>query len=243
VYVNRDAASAMRSPHRYARAVSKPPAPDLDWDEPEPSRRTDLTRGAIVAAAIAVADRGGLEEVSIRRVAAELSVRPMTLYNHVPSKDDLVALMLNEFAEELLVPEPLPSDWRDALRTIAHRAYDAYVRHPWTMHAFGRGTRMGPNMLRRGEQSAAAIASLELDPADAWIALSIVHDWTLGHALHVVTLREDTDLEVQLGTADPAEFPRLSSVFGSGRHASRDTAFVTALETVLDGIEQRFGRR
>lgn len=217
-----------------------PPPPDLDWEEPAPSPRTDLTRAAIVAAAIEIADRDGLEAVSIRSVAAALGVRPMTLYNHIPSKDDLVALMLHEFAGELIVPGPLPAGWREALRAIARRSYAAYVAHPWTMHAFGRGTRVGPNMLRRGEQSAAAIADLALDPADAWVALSILHEWTLGHALHVVTLREDAELEGQLSSADPSEFPRMAAVFGDGRHASADRAFDLGLEAVLDGIERRF---
>jgi AcrR family transcriptional regulator len=215
---------------------------DLVWDEPEQLAGATLTRADVVEAAVDIADAEGLEAVSIRRVAAALGVRPMSLYTHIASKDDLVALMLHEMSGQLLVPEPLPDDWREALRAIARRAYAAYVQHAWALQAFGRGTRVGPNMLRRAEQSAAAVAPLDLSPADAWIALSIVHDWTIGHALHVVTLREDTELEGQLSGADPADFPRMSQVFGVGREESRDTVFDTALEAVLDGIEQRFVR-
>jgi AcrR family transcriptional regulator len=217
-------------------------ASDLVWDEPE-AAPSALSRGAIVQAALDVADADGLDAVSIRRVAGELGVRPMSLYTHIAAKDDLVALMLHEMSGRLLVPEPLPEDWREALRLIARRAYDAYVAHPWMMRAFGQGTRVGPNMLRRAEQSAAAVAGLDLEPADAWIALSIAHDWTMGHALHVVTLHEDTELEGQLRSADPGEFPRMSRVFGTGRRGASDTVFDVALEVVLDGIEQRFGRR
>jgi AcrR family transcriptional regulator len=213
---------------------------ELVWDEPEAAGPAALGRADVVRAALAIADAEGLEAVSIRRVAADLGVRPMALYTHIASKDDLVALMLHEMSGELLVPEPLPDDWREALREIARRAYAAYVQHSWALQAFGRGTRVGPNMLRRAEQSAAAVAPLDLSPADAWTALSIVHDWTIGHALHVVTLREDSELEGRLGDADPAEFPRMSQVFGVGREQSRDTVFDTALEAVLDGIEQRF---
>jgi AcrR family transcriptional regulator len=215
---------------------------DLVWDEPEQSLGGALTRADVIQAALDIADAEGLEAVSIRRVAAAIGARPMSLYTHIASKDDLVALMLHEMSGQLLVPEPLPGDWREALRAIARRAYAAYVQHAWALQAFGRGTRVGPNMLRRAEQSAAAVASLHLAPADAWIALSIVHDWTIGHALHVVTLREDIELEGQLSGADPADFPRMSQVFGVGREQSRDTVFDTALEAVLDGIEQRFAR-
>jgi AcrR family transcriptional regulator len=213
---------------------------ELVWDEPADGGSAGLTRTDVIQAALDVADAEGLEAVSIRRVAADLGVRPMSLYTHIASKDDLVALMLHEMSGELLVSEPLPDDWREALRQIARQAYAAYVQHPWALQAFGRGTRVGPNMLRRAEQSAAAITSLDLSPADAWIALSIVHEWTIGHALHVVTLREDAELEGQLSGADPTEFPRMSRVFGVGREQSRDTIFDVALEAVLDGIERRF---
>lgn len=219
-------------------------ADELVWDEPaDGGSGGGLTRSDVIQAALDIADAEGLEAVSIRRVASDLGARPMSLYSHIASKDDLVALMLHEMSGQLLVPEPLPGDWRAALRQIAHQAYAAYVQHPWALQAFGKGTRVGPNMLRRAEQSAAAVASLDLAPADAWIALSIVHEWTIGHALHVVTLREDAELEGQLSGADPAEFPRMSKVFGVGREQSRDTIFDVALEAVLDGIERRFVSR
>ena len=98
---------------------------DLVWDEPDETASTSLTRSDVVQAALDIADAAGLEAVSIRRVAAALDVRPMALYSHIASKDDLVALMLHEVSGRLIVPEPLPGDWRAALRLIARRAYDA----------------------------------------------------------------------------------------------------------------------
>ena len=215
-------------------------ATELVWDQPERADASGLTRAAIVRAALELADAEGLDAVSIRRVADRLEARPMSLYSHIASKDDLVALMLNEVSGELLVPAPLPTDWRSALAAIARRAHEAYLAHPWMLTAFGRGPRVGPNQLRRAEQSATAVAGLDLDPADAWTALRIVHEWTIGNALHVVTLREDPQLEQQLRAADPDAFPRMSRVFPSARGESHDAAFETALEVVLDGVERHF---
>ena len=96
-------------------------APELDWAAPAADRGRGLKREAIVSAAVAIADREGLAAVSIRRVAAELGIRPMSIYTHVASKDDLVDLMLDQVIAEALVPEPLPEDWREALRQLAHR--------------------------------------------------------------------------------------------------------------------------
>jgi AcrR family transcriptional regulator len=218
-------------------------ASDLVWDEPAAAPRpgsSGLTRERLVAAALELADADGLEAVSIRRVAARLRARPMSLYTHIASKDDLVALMLNEVSAELLVPEPLPKGWRDALGAIARQAFAAYLAHPWMLSAFGRSRRVGPNHLRRAEQSATAVAGLRVDPADAWTALRIVHEWTMGHALHVITVREDSELERQLAAADPEAYPQMAAVFPAPRGEPHDTSFDAALEAVLDGIERRF---
>jgi AcrR family transcriptional regulator len=231
-------------------------APELEWDDVAadaggdgrtgadgPRRggpRATLTRARLVATALGIADAEGLDAVSIRRVAAQLGARPMSLYTHIASKDDLVALMLDEVSAELLVPGELPADWREALRAIARQALDAYLAHPWMLSAFGRRPPVGPNHLRRAEQSATAVAGLGIDPADAWTALRIVHEWTMGHALHVVTLREDQQLERQLANADPEAFPQMAKVFPALRGRPHDTSFDAALDVLLDGIERRF---
>jgi len=63
-----------------------------------------------------------------------------------------------------------------------------------------------------------------------------------GHALHVITLREDSELERQLAAADPEAYPRMAAVFPASRGERHDTSFDAALEVVLDGIDRRFLR-
>ena len=113
-------------------------ATELVWDEKSASPEGGLNRAAIVRAAIAIADAEGLDAVSIRHVAAALDVRPMSLYTHVASKDDLLGLMVNEIVGDVLVPEPLPTDWREAMRAVAVQSYRGFVAHPWALEAFGR---------------------------------------------------------------------------------------------------------
>jgi hypothetical protein len=69
-----------------------------------------------------------------------------------------------------------------------------------------------------------------------------VHEWTIGHAIHVITLREDDQLEAQLAAADPGAFPQMARVFPTGRGRPHDADFERALAVVLDGIERRFLR-
>lgn len=213
-------------------------ASDLVWEEPE-AAPGGLTRARIVVTALALADAEGLDAVSIRRVATELGARPMSLYTHIASKDDLVALMLDAVSGELLVSEPLPDDWRAALRAISVSSYAAYLAHPWMLSAFGRRPRVGPNLRRRAEQSATAVAGIDAAPADAWTAVTIVHEWTMGHALHTITLREDGPLHERLLDGGDAGFPGTARVFGAAAARPREETFALALEAVLDGIEQR----
>jgi AcrR family transcriptional regulator len=201
-------------------------AGDLDWDPPAHSAPA---RGELVEAALAIADEDGLEAVSIRRVAARTGRGPMSVYTHVASKDDLVALMFDDISAELLLPEPLVADGRDLMRRIARRAFDVYLTHPWMLHAFGRRPAPGPNQMLRARQSATAVAAMGVAADRAWIALGIVHEWTMGHALHVVTLREDPALAERMGELTPPGYP--------------GAAFDEALEAVLDGIEARFATR
>src|SRR3954468_21822899 len=130
-------------------------------------RRPALTREAMVAAAIRVADAEGIAAVSMRRIATELDARVMSLYSHVARKEDLLDLMADEAAKESLVPEPLPASWRDAVTLLVRRELAAVRRHPWVARGQNRHVAIGPNMLRHVGQSLAAVRELKLSAADA----------------------------------------------------------------------------
>lgn len=219
-------------------------APELDWTAPAPAteRGRGLTREAIVAAAVAIADREGLAAVSIRRVAAELGIRPMSIYTHVASKDDLVDLMLDEVIADVLIPEPVPEDWREALRQIAHRSHDAFVAHPWTLEAFGQHPRFGPNTLRHVEQTLAAASRTGLDHEQAAIVLSVVDEYTLGHAMRVLLVPDEDAIRAMvegvLRAADPDAFPHLAQATAGSLLGPRVGAFEAGLEALLDGFER-----
>jgi AcrR family transcriptional regulator len=166
------------------------------WARPEPAgRRPRLRREQIAAAAIAIADADGFAALSMRRVAAELGSGTMSLYRYIDAKEDLVALMADALSAEVLVPDgELPGDWRAALAVIAHRTRAAYLRHPWAVHALhgeaaaATGTPMGPNGLRRFEQSLAALASAPFDTTGRLSLLTVVEDYVLGHVLRAAEL-------------------------------------------------------
>ncbi len=151
------------------------------WARDERRRRPALTREAIVAAALKIADEEGLEAVSIRRVAAELGARAMTIYSHIDRKEDLINLMADEVSGELLMPEDeIPADWREALTRIAHLTRATMIKHPWIIHMAGKRTDYGPNSLRHIEQSLAAVDPLKLEINTAVAVIAAVDHFVLG---------------------------------------------------------------
>lgn len=140
-----------------------------------------LSRGAIVAAAIEIADSDGLEAVSIRRLATKLSARPMSLYSHIERKGDLIDLMVDEVMGGSILPEdPPPDDWREGLRQIAQRTRENTRAHPWMIAtAFSRPF-LGPNALRHIDQSLGAVSKLPLTPERKRAVLLAVDTYTLG---------------------------------------------------------------
>lgn len=206
--------------------------------------RTRLSTQAIVDTAITIADVDGLDAVSIRRVAAILDVRPMSLYTHIVSKEELFDLMANELIGTLIVEPPLPEDWREALTLTARKMFLMFVSHPWLLALLTRRPRPGPNAARQAKQSARAVESLGLPQDEMWRLLGIVNDYVLGNALRIATSGIARDLLAALSDADTHEQPELSGLAGA-EESRLDEGFETGLQVVLDGIERRFvtGRR
>lgn len=151
------------------------------WNRPSPSRPSGLTRDAIVAAALAIADGEGLEAVSIRRIAAELGTRPMSLYTHIETKDELIDLMIDEVLGEAVLPGEVPEDWREALRRIARSTRAAARAHPWMIAMTFRRPPLGPKALRHIDQSLAAVASLPIPFERKRAVLLAIDTYTLGY--------------------------------------------------------------
>ncbi|TDC99812.1 TetR family transcriptional regulator [Nonomuraea deserti] len=219
------------------------------WSRPAPPRRPALSREAIVAAAVAIADAEGLAAVSIRRVAAELGARAMTLYSYIERKEDLLALMHDAIAAEVLVDEPLPDDWREALLLLARREREMVLRHPWRVELISQRIEVGPNGLRHVEQKLSVFDGFGIDRLTAWRILAAYADYMTGFVIREATDRRApreqgiNDAE-RAAVAEPyireliegGEFPRLAPMIQEGVRGADDN-FERGLSWVLDGIE------
>ncbi|MEV5532941.1 TetR/AcrR family transcriptional regulator [Streptomyces prunicolor] len=138
--------------------------PEVIWARPERAGRGPkpaFRRADIAAAAVRIADGGGLDAVSMRHVAAELGCGTMSLYNYVPRKEDLYELMVDAVSGEH--EEWAPSgDWRADMIRVAHQTRTLMHRHPWLPRLMSPVYGFSPNALRYLEHCLAC-----LDPVEA----------------------------------------------------------------------------
>jgi len=182
--------------------------------------RHRLDTEVIVETALRIADEDGLDAVSMRRIAADLRVGTMSLYHHVRDKEELVELMADAISAELLVPGEILGDWRAALRALAQRTRDTFVRHPWLIDTAGRRPLVTPNQLRHIEQSIAIVADLDVDRDTAIAMVMAVDDYTIGYVFRRSRFgggdrpaATDADRARVRELLDTGEFPRLAEVY------------------------------
>ncbi|MDX3315531.1 MULTISPECIES: TetR/AcrR family transcriptional regulator [Streptomyces] len=221
------------------------------WDRPEPPHRpVPLDRERIVAAAVALADEGGLTAVSVRKVAARLDAGPMRLYGFISTKDELFDLMVDAVYAEIL-PEERAGDWREALRVLAHRTRQAALRHPWLADLLGGRPALGPNGLAVAEATLAALDGLA-DVDTVMRAVETVSSYFTG-----AVRREIADLRAEraTGLSKPewqrehgphltrmlatGRYPALAKAVHDGTHVDAEESFATGLDWVLDAVAVR----
>jgi len=92
--------------------------------------RGPLTRARVLRAAVKLADRDGIDSLSMRKLGQELGVEAMSLYNHVTNKEDMLDGIVDALVGEVVVP-PGDSDWKSSLRRTVLAARAVLLRHKW----------------------------------------------------------------------------------------------------------------
>jgi AcrR family transcriptional regulator len=215
----------------------------------EAARREPLTRERILRAAVALADEGGAESLSMRRLAQELGVVPMALYKHVANKDELLDGMIDVVVSEIDPPIEGP-DWKTTMRERILSARRALLRHPWASRV----------LESRGEPTPTVIAYIDSMMGvflDGGFSVDLMH-----HAMHVMGSRmlgfsqELFDDAASMPAEEAAEvwsqmadvYPNIAKLvpvaMGShegpvvGAGCDDQFEFEFALDLVLDGLER-----
>jgi len=212
---------------------------------PERSR-SRLSRERVLLAALAQADVGGLEALSMRTLAEGLEVAPMALYRHVANKDDLIDGMVDVVFGEVGLPSA-DGDWKRAMRRRAISLRDVLLRHRWAIGLMESRRNPGPASLRHHDAMIGSLRAGGFDMAMAAHAYSLLDSYIYGFALTKMNLPFETEEQVaevaqtMLEPFSPDDYPNLVAFITE--HAMQpgyDYAdeFEYGLDLMLDGLER-----
>jgi AcrR family transcriptional regulator len=150
-------------------------------------RRPVLTRDRILRAAISLADRDGIESLSMRKLGHKLGVEAMSLYNHVRNKVDMLDGMVDLVFSEIDFP-PSGVNWRTAMRQRAISVHQVLLRHPWANGLMESRTTPGPANLRHHDAVLGSLRRAGFSVEMAAHAYSILDGYIYGFTLTESTL-------------------------------------------------------
>ncbi len=203
-----------------------------------------LSRERILLAAIQLADKSGIESLSMRNLAQELGVQAMSLYNHVANKDDLLDGIVDIVISEIEVPD-LGIDWQTAMRRRAQSAHAVLLRHPWATMPIVSRINVGPAMLRYIDATLGCLseAGFSFELVDrAWNAIdSHIYGFTLQELNFLIETTEYVKTAKEYLPNIPADkYPymhRLTHHLIDGNYDGI-ADFDFGLELILDGLEK-----
>ena len=207
--------------------------------------RIPLTRERVIDAALRLADEGGIEALSMRKLGHALGVEAMAVYYHFANKDRVLDGIVDLVFAEIDLPV-LGSDWRTAMRVRGIAVRDAMARHRWAIGMMESRANPGPASLAHHDAVIGCLLAGGFDMAMAAHAYSVLDSYIYGFALTKMNLPFETT-----GVAEVAEtmlepypmdaYPHLVAFITD--HATQpgyDFAdeFEYGLDLVLDGLER-----
>jgi AcrR family transcriptional regulator len=158
-----------------SRPVTKKPA------------RTPLSRERVLSAAVGIADGGGLASLTIRSLARELGVQPMSVYHHVAGKEQILDGIVDLVFAEIELPAG-DGDWRAEMQTRASSAREALRRHPWAIGLMESRSTPGPATLRHHDAVLGSLRAGGFPVRLAGHAYAVLDSYVYGFALQEVGL-------------------------------------------------------
>ena len=208
--------------------------------------RTPLNRERLVEGAVELADTKGIGSLTMRKLALELGVKPMTLYHHMANKEEVLDGMVDAVFGEINLP-PAGAEWKPAMRQRAISARAALLRHPWAISLVESRTTPGHATLRHHDTVIRCLRQAGFSVEMAAHAYSILDSYIYGFVLQEVSLpfstteeaHEVTEAILQQFPAD--DYPYLVEmateyVMQPGYEYANEFNF--GLDLILEGIER-----
>ncbi len=209
-------------------------------------RRIPLTRERVLDAAMTLADRSGLEGLSMRKLGQALGVEAMAVYYHFANKERVLDGIVDLVFAEIDLPVA-GADWKTAMRQRAISVRDALLRHRWAIGLMESRTNPGPANLRHHDAVIGCLRVAGFDMAATATAYSLLDSYIYGFAMTKMNLPfEDTSdivemSETMLAPFPPGEYQNLADFITEyAMKPGYDYAneFEYGLDVILDGLER-----
>ncbi len=205
--------------------------------------RPALSHQLIVKTAVKLADKDGLERLSMRKLAQQLDVEAMSLYNYVKNKEGLIDGMLDVVVGEFLVPSRM-QPWKVAMRDRAVSCHAVLLKHPWAALQVLSRINLGDSMMIWTEATIDCLhhAGFSYPQADhAWNAMdNHIYGFTIARLATPVQPKDYAQVAKEyLPQIDTDAYPNihaLASMISAGKHSGVND-FEFGLELILDGLE------
>jgi len=214
----------------------------------KPGKPRTLTRERVLQTAVALADQRGLQELTMRKLANDLGVEAMSLYNHVANKGDLLDGMIELVFSEI-DPPAAGADWKAELRKRAVSTRAALLRHRWAVGEMEGRTGHGPSNMKVHDAVLGCLRAAGFSIEMTVHAMSVQDAYIYGFALQQTDMSSETPEDFaaearrqMVDYADAlAEYPHLVEVVGgyvarAGYDYERE--FLFGLDVILDGLER-----
>ncbi len=210
--------------------------------------RKPLTKERILRTAVALADEGGVDSLSMRRIAQELGVVPMALYKHVANKDEMLDGMVDVVVGEI-DPPLAGADWKTAIRARVLSARRALLRHPWTSRVIESRISPTPTVIGYMDEMIGILRQGGFSVDLTHHAMHAMGSRALGFSQELFDDTPDDPPEIQaIAAQQMAEaYPYISEMAAAISHDDASVVgqgcddqfeFEFALDLMLDGLER-----
>jgi len=205
-------------------------------------RRIPLSRERVLRAAVGLADRTGLESLTMRKLGQELGVEAMSLYKHVANKDDILDGIVDEVLGDIEVPAA-GTEWRTAMRQRSISAHEVLLAHPWAALLIMSRFNIGPGMTRYLDATLGRLreGGFSIEGAlDAWHTLdSHLYGFTLQQLSLPFAAEEAPQVSASVLRQLPArEYPHVVEVITEVMRSGREEDFEFGLDLILEGLQR-----
>lgn len=194
--------------------------------------KPQLSREKIVGAALQMADRDGLDAVSLRKIAKTLGVHVTSLYNHIPDKEAVFAEMMNALVAEANLPVGTLS-WQDWVRGCAASFRALAKKHPGAFRLFQHSPAQGKQAVASLESAIAAFRADGFGLRATQCAIKTTNVAILGLVLDEMVHQQQPDSQTDLSNLSAGEFPHIHELLQAGNEID---AVDYLLDALIDGI-------